>query len=91
MSTDAPDTDAAPQAAHLADDLAGILTAARQRSGDTLAQVAERAGVHRNSFRELEEGHRGDGRPVNPTLDRIARAADAYGVELTIVKRKGRR
>lgn len=66
----------------LADELGEALRDARDRP---LGAVARDAGVTRNALLELETGRRGDGEPSNPTLARVERVADAYGLRVRLV------
>lgn len=70
-------------ASRLATELGAILRGAR---GDRpLKPFADDVGYSRNTLYELERGTRGDGEPANPTLARVERIAEAYGVRLTLV------
>lgn len=56
--------------------IVGLLVRARQTSGATQGQVAERMGVTRWHFCKIENGHR------HATLDQACAWASAVGVEL---------
>lgn len=69
----------------LAADIGAAFEQARLASGLTRSALARELGVSGVTLLELEHGH------GNPTLARLARYAQAYGVDLDIVARPHRR
>lgn len=58
--------------------LASGLAKVREDRRLSMESLASSVGMHRNSLREVEEGY------ANPTLARIGRLADIYGVDITL-------
>lgn len=67
----------------LAEQLAAALVEARGER--PRAQLADAAGMHPGTLRELEANHRGDGAPNNPTLKRVEQIGEVYGVRFRLV------
>jgi transcriptional regulator with XRE-family HTH domain len=63
-------------------ELGGQFWSARQRRGLTRQEVAERAGINRNTLLSLERGG-------NVTLDTLSAVAFALGLQVDIVLREG--
>jgi len=55
---------------------ASKLRALRERKGFTVAELAERAGLHRTHYYQLERGER-----PHPSWDTVRKLAAALGVE----------
>lgn len=68
-----------PATSRLAAELGAILR--RARGTLTLDALAARHGLSKAALRELEAGEN------NPTLARVERAADIYGIDVTITTR----
>ncbi len=63
----------------LGQQVATLLKGVRQERGLTASDVAARMGIDAGNFSRLESGQ------SNPTLDTVARYAEALGVELAVV------
>ena len=61
------------------EELVGQLKAAREAQGLSLAEMTERTGMDRSALSKLETGHR-----PNPTLETLARYAEAVGKRLVV-------
>lgn len=61
------------------DELVAQLKAAREAQGLSLADLTQRTGMDRSALSKLETGHR-----PNPTLETLARYAEAVGKRLVV-------
>jgi transcriptional regulator with XRE-family HTH domain len=62
-------------------DLGLPLREARQARGLTQTSAAERAGISRTVWQQLESGERSDGRPVRPKSSTVINVAAAVGMD----------